>query len=134
MHELLGEMEVPGADSDFLRSRLVPFEQQAVVAGSGFWTSAKGVMRISLGTRIAQHRLRRDILALPRVPGSTAALAQQQQRQLIAQSAFFFEAVRRAAEFAFYDRMLRLWHLLHLPLFFILVGTAILHIIAVHMY
>lgn len=134
MHELLGEMVVPGHDSDFLRARLVPFEQQAVFAGSGFWTSARGVLRISLGTRIARHRLRREILALPHFPGSTDAVMQQQQQELIAQSAIFFEAVRRAAAFAFYDRMLRLWHLLHLPLFFILVGTAILHIIAVHMY
>ena len=45
-----------------------------------------------------------------------------------------FEAVRRAAEFAFYDRLLRLWHLLHLPLFFVLVAAAILHVIAVNMY
>jgi hypothetical protein len=46
----------------------------------------------------------------------------------------FFAAVRRAGEYAFYDRMLRLWHILHLPLFFILIATAILHIVAVHMY
>ena len=36
----------------------------------------------------------------------------------------YFTAVRRAGEFAFYDRMLRLWHILHLPLFFILIATA----------
>ena len=46
----------------------------------------------------------------------------------------YFEAVRRAAEFAFYDRLLRLWHLLHLPLFIVLVAATILHIVAVHMY
>jgi hypothetical protein len=46
----------------------------------------------------------------------------------------FFKSVRRAAEFAFYDRLLRLWHLMHLPLFFLLVAAALLHIVAVHMY
>ena len=44
------------------------------------------------------------------------------------------KACARAAEFAFYDRLLRLWHLLHLPLFVVLVAAAILHIVAVHMY
>lgn len=46
----------------------------------------------------------------------------------------YFEAVRRAAEFAFYNRLLRLWHLFHLPLFFVLVAAAVLHVVAVHMY
>ncbi|WP_156254905.1 hypothetical protein [Sandarakinorhabdus oryzae] len=129
MHDLLGELVDPGTGGAVLKSRLAPFEQQAIAAGAGFWSSAASILRFSLDTRIAEHRLKREILALP---ASAATPARQQE--LVATAAAYFDAVRRAAEFAFYDRMLRLWHLLHLPLFFILVATAILHIIAVHMY
>ncbi len=44
----------------------------------------------------------------------------------------FFVAVRRAAAFAVYERLFALWHVLHLPLFFLLILTAVLHVIAVH--
>jgi len=43
-------------------------------------------------------------------------------------------AVRKAAAFAFYERLFALWHVLHLPLFILLVLTAIIHVVAVHFY
>lgn len=46
----------------------------------------------------------------------------------------YFAAVGRIAAFAFYERMFALWHVLHLPLFVLLVLTAIGHIVAVHLY
>lgn len=42
--------------------------------------------------------------------------------------------VRRVAAFAAYDRLFSLWHKVHLPFFFLLIITAIVHVIAVHMY
>ena len=44
----------------------------------------------------------------------------------------FFAAVRKAAAFAVYERLFSLWHVLHLPLFFLLILTTVLHVIAVH--
>jgi hypothetical protein len=43
-------------------------------------------------------------------------------------------AVRKAAAFAFYERLFRLWHVLHLPLFFILIMAAVIHIVAAHLF
>ena len=43
-------------------------------------------------------------------------------------------AVRRVSEFELVVRLFGLWHLLHLPLFFLLVVTALVHVLAVHMY
>ncbi|MFV9615508.1 MAG: transcriptional regulator [Gammaproteobacteria bacterium] len=43
-------------------------------------------------------------------------------------------ALRRAAAFKVYERLFSLWHLLHLPLFFMMIITAIIHIFAVHIY
>lgn len=38
------------------------------------------------------------------------------------------------AEFNVYERLFALWHLFHLPLFFMLVIVAVVHVLAVHMY
>ena len=43
-------------------------------------------------------------------------------------------AVKKAAAFALYERLFSLWHVLHLPLFFLLVIAAIVHIFAAHFF
>lgn len=43
-------------------------------------------------------------------------------------------ALRQAAAFTIYERLFSLWHILHLPLFFMMLITAVIHIFAVHMY
>ena len=46
----------------------------------------------------------------------------------------YFAAVNKAAAFAFYERLFALWHVLHMPLFILLVLAAIVHVVAVHLY
>ncbi|MDE2596053.1 MAG: hypothetical protein KGL44_04150 [Sphingomonadales bacterium] len=124
MDEKLAAMESRGFSREALLREIQPFEDRAVAAGSNFWSSAGAVVGLGIETRRAKARLHK---ALPgNADRRTARL-----RDLIDE---YFEAVRRAAEFAFYDRLLRLWHLLHLPLFVLLVAAAVLHIVAVHMY
>ncbi|NOQ89521.1 MAG: transcriptional regulator [Gammaproteobacteria bacterium] len=43
-------------------------------------------------------------------------------------------ALRHTATFKVYERLFSLWHILHLPLFFMMIITAVIHIFAVHMY
>ena len=40
----------------------------------------------------------------------------------------------RVAQFSFYERLFALWHIFHLPFFFMLVISALVHVLAVHMY
>jgi len=134
MHGYLDSLAALGHDGALVRTRLEPFEQRTVAAGAGFWTSAKSVLSIGLGTRVAERQLYRDILEGHTADDGATALSLQGRQRLVDHAREYFDAVRRAAEFAFYDRMFRLWHLFHLPLFLILVVTAIIHIIAVHMY
>jgi hypothetical protein len=46
----------------------------------------------------------------------------------------YFATVKRATTLNFFVRLFRLWHVLHTPLFFLLIIVAIGHVIAVHMY
>jgi hypothetical protein len=58
----------------------------------------------------------------------------QHTRQVHKLLILYFAAVRKAARFAAYERLLALWHVLHLPLFILLVFTAVIHVVAVHLY
>ena len=40
----------------------------------------------------------------------------------------------RVAQFSLYERLFALWHILHLPIFFLMVLSALVHIFAVHVY
>lgn len=46
----------------------------------------------------------------------------------------YFDAVLGAAELAFFERLFALWHVLHLPLMFLMVMAAVIHVWAVHRY
>lgn len=123
MDEKLAGLAERGLPGEAIMERLQPFEAQAVRAGGSFWAGAWAVVGLGVRTRRAHARLRRELAGAERSRVQARALLDD-----------YFEAVRRAAEFAFYDRLLRLWHLLHLPLFVLLVAAALLHIVAVHMY
>jgi len=40
----------------------------------------------------------------------------------------------RVAQFSFYEKLFALWHVLHLPIFLMMVLSALVHVLAVHMY
>jgi len=42
--------------------------------------------------------------------------------------------VRRVASFAAYERLFSLWHKVHLPFFYLMLVTVVVHIVAVHVY
>jgi len=46
----------------------------------------------------------------------------------------FVKLVGRVTQFTLYERLFSLWHVLHMPLFFMMVISAMLHVLAVHMY
>jgi len=63
--------------------------------------------------------------------------ADKHQRRLRAAKQLVKEylgATQRVAQFSTYDRLLALWHVAHVPLVYLLVISAIAHVVAVHMY
>jgi hypothetical protein len=86
----------------------------------------------------ARRRLRRYIRrAINAAAATSPALAMQRKR--IAGVAYEYadrciRASREVAEFHMYERMFSLWHLLHVPLFFLLLAAGIVHVVAVNVY
>ncbi len=85
---------------------------------------------------MARRSLRRQVQA--EVAKSVQSLPPIAQRQILSTFSAtlnqYLARTARAEAFTFYERMFALWHLLHLPLFFILVLAALTHVLAVHLY
>ncbi len=85
------------------------------------WFSLWRTANQELNTRAAESpAIERD---LPRLKKSTAVYIRG-----------FVRLMSNVAQFTLYERLLSAWHVLHLPLFFMMVISALLHVLAVHMY
>jgi hypothetical protein len=104
------------------------FEAQALLASPGAFAQLGRVLVLGHRTRATHRRAKRMLRASApgalAVPADTIAAALQRHLAL----------VRRVAEFAFYERLLALWHALHVPLCVVLFTAALIHVIAVNLY
>jgi hypothetical protein len=85
------------------------------------------------GTRLtwyARRQLRAKAKRSPIIRAERGRL----QRAIARFIAEHLRRVRRVAELGSYERMFSLWHVFHLPFFYMLVVAALIHVLAVHMY
>ncbi len=99
------------------------FHQYALETNPGFF--GKAVKFVSLPFR----RQWANLLCMIYMP----KYSQQSRlrRQLVLD---YLYGVERLAQFAVFERIFALWHVMHIPLVYMLVATAVWHVIAVHMY
>ena len=101
---------------------------------SSLWRGAV----LSVHTRFMRLRLLGDARRLVRIEGKARGWSRRERGKRLARVSeiirLYFGAVLKAAEFAFYERLFALWHIFHLPLIFLMVSAAIVHIWAVHQY
>ena len=86
----------------------------------------------------ARWRLYRNVRRGLRASASTSAVIAAQSKRLCRTADDYIEkrlaATRRVAEFEGYERLFSLWHALHIPLIFMLIIAAVIHVIAVNVY
>lgn len=96
------------------------------------------VFTVGLRSALARRRLHRFIRgAVAQAAHSTPALAPDAQRLArVAESyaARRLDASRRVAEFQLYTRLFSLWHVLHVPLFIMLLIAGTVHVISAQLY
>lgn len=134
--ELLVGSGLPVADQ--ITATLHAFRDEALRPVPGIIAGL--LNRIALGARAS--RLRRKLLAEvkagiradARRHGWPRSVTRERLAAVRTHLSMFFATVRTAASFALYERLFALWHVLHLPLFLLLILTATLHVIAVHTY
>lgn len=126
------------ASSEALASDLAAFETDALSPTTTLWAALGRALtiggQIGRNRRLISARLDRELEQHPRTQDWTPDRLKERRTQELAQLTPYYAAVRRAATLGVYERLFSLWHVLHVPLFIILVLTAIIHVIAVHLY
>ena len=93
---------------------------------------------VALATVRERWRLHRYLRrALKAGARSSPVLAAERRRLTRAARSYIdrrLAATKRVAEFAGYERLFSLWHALHIPLIFMLIIAAVIHVIAVNVY
>jgi hypothetical protein len=79
---------------------------------------------------IARRELRERSAQSPAVARDFGRLEQASSSYICS----FTRLSGQVAQFTLYERLFSLWHVLHLPLFYMMVISALLHVLAVHMY
>jgi hypothetical protein len=93
---------------------------------------------VALRVAGAKRRLRRYVMPAlkdaARRSSTVAAQRDRVERVVMHYVSRRLTATRSVAELRVYERLFALWHVLHLPLFFMLLAAGIVHVIAVHIY
>jgi hypothetical protein len=82
----------------------------------------------------ALPRLRRDLKIRAEARGWDAEKTRRRQRKSRKLVLRYLRAILRVTQFHVFERLFSLWHVVHVPLLYLLVISAIVHVIAVHMY
>ena len=135
-------------DQDEVRSRLAfapqveadlkAFEQLELQARPGWLTYGRQVFWLPLKQWMVYRRCVRDLQEPIRKLArhgqwSQADLARREamSRKLIRR---YLTAVVRVAQYTAYERLFSLWHVAHIPFVYLLIISAMVHVIAVHAY
>jgi hypothetical protein len=122
-----------------LVTRIESAEQRVLQAGPQ--VSVLGFAKpavVGLTTMRARWQLHRYIRRSLHASSRKSAVVRTEQKRLRQCARTYVDrrlaATRRVAEFEGYERLFSLWHSLHIPLIFVMVIAAIIHVIAVHIY
>lgn len=145
LKELLARVKLTGPEGGQaatylpeLMKRITAFDHEVLQPPKGTLDSIAMPFRLLVQTRLKYHELmwlarRRLIAERIRTP-----LVAEHQKQLEKATRRYvsnhLRHVRRVAEFGAYERLFALWHKIHLPFFFLLVVTTLVHVIVVHFY
>ena len=97
-----------------------------------FWTRTRITAAISYQS--FKHRLERVLNNESKEKGWDRQQMRDRTREVRWLLGTHKKALIRMLEFRFYERMFSLWHILHLPLFIMMVITGFAHVYAVHVY
>ena len=121
-----------------VEARLLAFEQHELQAKPSWLTHLRQVTLLPLKQQVAYfgcaaelHRELRRVAAAQRWSVSDLRRRERRARRLAHQ---YLNAVVRVAQYTAFERVFALWHLAHLPFVYLLVISAIVHVIAVHAY
>jgi len=139
MEESMDQLSKSGGDLiDEIRTRLTELDRRVLEPPQTLLQSAARPLLVSIRTRFAYFRLnwllRKRLIA--RSIESQAVAAHRGRLEALTRRYLrrHLRELRGIAHLSLFERLFSYWHILHLPFFLMLVISAIVHVIAVHMY
>lgn len=121
-----------------IMDKLKSFESRVLVPHTNPFQSLGFIISLAFQTRSCRRAIRAEARAVLDQRAQNEGWSKQQRRDnlsaVLGHVDDYFATVRKAAELKFYNRLFGLWHVLHLPLFLLLIAAAVVHIVAVHLY
>jgi hypothetical protein len=118
--------------------RLKAFEMLVLRQRGGMLFRAWRFVTLSLRVRWICRRCARELdIAYGRLAAEQHWRAHEIERRFAAGQALietYAASVQRVAQFVTYEKLFSWWHVLHVPLVYMLVPSAIAHVVAVHIY
>lgn len=112
-----------------LNTRLKKMEDKVLQPYTGLMTSLLHVISLAINA----HSLKRRVMNLVKESYETEKPLPDNKTVINSVNRYTL-ALRKTAAFRVYERLFSLWHILHLPLFIMMIITAVIHVFAVHMY
>ena len=113
-------------------------EREAMPQARGFFAALAHAIMVGGHSHRSEHKLLRDFNADIRARANAGHWSGRETRDTLregrARIRRYHEVLRRTASLAVYERLFAAWHVLHLPLFYMLILTASIHVVAVHLY
>ncbi|MEJ2124272.1 MAG: pyridine nucleotide-disulfide oxidoreductase, partial [Alphaproteobacteria bacterium] len=136
--ELRQIMQDASAQASQFHESLQAFEAKILAPRHNFFTQILAFLTLGLRLVILRERLKRlanVIISSESKRRKWSWNERRKRRAFVRHHLRLYSAViGKAARFAVFERLFALWHVLHMPLFFLLVASAVAHIIAVHLY
>ena len=116
-----------------LEEKLKEYETSAARASQG-WLSVVAIPLFTLKAKFSAPRLLKEMRMAMQNEISDTEIYKAQYSIAKKNMRTYLLAVRKAAAFSLYKKLFSAWHVLHFPLFIMMVITTIFHVLAVHMY
>jgi len=125
--------EVPG-----MKDRLQCIEKKAIATQSGFLLCLLNMLVINIRSHWCLLVSLRELRQFFKSPTVCERLTRDHRRHYHYKARYYLRiylyTIRKVAGFSFFERLFSMWHILHMPLFVMLLIAGLVHVYAVHMY
>lgn len=111
---------------------LLSFEQSAIHTERSFPANLLHFFTLELRRRIIEFRCAQELRHVLRAEKHPEF--RMGAPEAIGLASLYLREVQHVAQFSTYERLFSLWHVLHIPLIYILAASTVFHVIAVYMY
>jgi hypothetical protein len=122
-------MEATGIGEKLKKFRMMAVDKKQALPARAWRFISLGWQRRNLAAH-CRRELRKAVAHLAGSQGWSSQEQQQHYHEVVQDAEEYLRAVQQAAQFSSYERLFRLWHVLHSPFVWLLGVSGIVHVIA----